>query len=109
MNSAVKKLIILQSLLLIGCSSQNLVIDTFIPKPLVKMNENITAKLTFDEQIKNTFLFNKKLEKHSFGTTYGGRAKRIRKRHGFGVSGTLKIELPSKREPSRKGWRTSKM
>ena len=75
MNSAVKKLIILQSLLLIGCSSQNLVIDTFIPKPLVKMNENITAKLTLDEQIKNFIFSPEELQKReasieiNFGNT----------------------------------------
>ena len=75
MNSAVKKLIILQSLLLVGCSSQNLVIDTFIPKPLVKMNENITAKLTLDEQIKNFIFSPEELQKReasieiNFGNT----------------------------------------
>ena len=51
MNNAVKKIIILQSLLLIGCGSQNLVIETYIPKPLVKKYESITANLTFDEEI----------------------------------------------------------
>ena len=75
MNSAVKKLIILQSLLLIGCSSQNLIIDTSIPKPLVKMNENITAKLTLDEQIKNFIFSPEELQKReasieiNFGNT----------------------------------------
>jgi len=63
MNSAVKKLIILQSLLLIGCSSQNLVIDTFIPKPLVKMNESISVKLTFDDQIQNFIFSPEELQK----------------------------------------------
>ena len=56
MNNAVKKIIILQSLLLIGCGSQNLVIETYIPKPLVKKYETITANLTFDEEI-NNFIF----------------------------------------------------
>ena len=57
MNNAVKKIIILQSLLLIGCGSQNLVIETYIPKPLVKKYESITANLTFDEEIKNFIFF----------------------------------------------------
>ena len=43
MNSPVKKIILLQSLFLIGCGAQNLVIDTIIPTPLVSKNENITA------------------------------------------------------------------
>ena len=59
MNNAVKKIIVLQSLFLIGCGSQNLVIDTFIPKPLVNKHENISAKLTFDEEIEN-FIFTPK-------------------------------------------------
>ncbi|MAY13698.1 MAG: hypothetical protein CMB21_07915 [Euryarchaeota archaeon] len=63
MNNAVKKILILQSLLLIGCSSQNLVIDTFIPKPLVKMNESISVKLTFDDQIQNFIFSPEELQK----------------------------------------------
>ena len=50
MNSHLKKIIILQSLFLIGCGAQNLVIDTFIPNPLVAKNENISASLIFDEK-----------------------------------------------------------
>ena len=75
MNSAVKKIIILQSLLLIGCSSQNLVIDTFIPKPLVKMNESISVKLIFDDQIQNFIFSPEELQKReasieiNFGNT----------------------------------------
>ncbi|MAJ29633.1 MAG: hypothetical protein CMQ73_00065 [Gammaproteobacteria bacterium] len=63
MNNAVKKILILQSLLLIGCSSQNLVIDTFIPKPLVKMNESISVQLTFDDQIQNFIFSPEELQK----------------------------------------------
>ena len=63
MNNAVKKILILQSLLLIGCSSQNLVIDTLIPKPLVKMNESISVKLTFDDQIQNFIFSPEELQK----------------------------------------------
>ncbi len=75
MNSAVKKIIILQSLLLIGCSSQNLVIDTFVPKPLVKMNEGISARLSFDDQIQNFIFSPEELQKReasieiNFGNT----------------------------------------
>jgi len=56
MNSAVKKIILLQSLFLIGCGTQNLVIDTIIPSPLVAKNENITVRLMFDEKLQN-FIF----------------------------------------------------
>ena len=75
MNNAVKKLIILQSLLLIGCGSQNLVIETYIPKPLVKKYESITANLTFDEEIKNFIFTPEQLQKReasveiNFGNT----------------------------------------
>ena len=75
MNNAVKKILILQSLLLIGCSSQNLVIDTFIPKPLVKMNESISVQLTFDDQIQNFIFSPEELQKReasieiNFGNT----------------------------------------
>tara|TARA_B100001996_G_scaffold81912_1_gene60424 strand:+ start:731 stop:1321 length:591 start_codon:yes stop_codon:yes gene_type:complete len=63
MSNAVKKILILQSLLLIGCSSQNIVIDTFIPKPLVKMNESISVRLTFDDQIQNFIFSPEELQK----------------------------------------------
>ena len=63
MNNAVKKILILQSLLLIGCSTQNLLIDISIPKPLVKMNESISAKLTFDNQIQNFIFTPEELQK----------------------------------------------
>ena len=75
MNNAVKKIIILQSLLLIGCGSQNLVIETYIPKPLVKKYESITANLTFDEEIKNFIFTPEQLQKReasveiNFGNT----------------------------------------
>ena len=75
MNNAVKKLLILQSLFLIGCGSQNLVIDTYIPKPLVKNYENITANITFDEEIKNFTFTPEQLQKReasveiNFGNT----------------------------------------
>ena len=75
MNNAVKKLLILQSLFLIGCGSQNLVIDTYIPKPLVKNYENITASLTFDEEINNFIFTPEQLQKReasveiNFGNT----------------------------------------
>ena len=75
MNNAVKKLLILQSLFLIGCGSQNLVIDTYIPKPLVKNYESITANLTFDEEIKNFTFTPEQLQKReasveiNFGNT----------------------------------------
>ena len=63
MNNAVKKILILQSLLLIGCSTQNLLIDISIPTPLVKMNESISAKLTFDNQIQNFIFTPEELQK----------------------------------------------
>ena len=75
MNNAVKKIIVLQSLFLIGCGSQNLVIDTFIPKPLVNKHENISAKLTFDEEIENFIFTPEQLQKReasveiNFGNT----------------------------------------
>ena len=75
MNNVVKIIIILQSLLLIGCSSQNLVIDTSVPKPLVKMNESISVKLTFDDQIQNFIFSPEELQKReasieiNFGNT----------------------------------------
>ena len=56
MNNAVKKIIALQALLLVGCGSQNLIIDTYIPSPLVNKNENISARLVFDEKLQN-FIF----------------------------------------------------
>jgi hypothetical protein len=75
MNNVLKKIIILQSLLLIGCGSQNLVIETYIPKPLVKEYESITANLTFDEEIKNFIFTPEELQKReasvqiNFGNT----------------------------------------
>ena len=75
MNNAVKKLLILKSLFLIGCGSQNLVIHTDIPKPLVKNYESITANLTFDEEIKNFIFTPEQLQKReasveiNFGNT----------------------------------------
>ena len=75
MNNAVKIIIILHSLLLIGCGSQNLVIETYIPKPLVKKYESITANLTFDEEIKNFIFTPEQLQKReasveiNFGNT----------------------------------------
>ena len=75
MNNAVKKIVILQSLLLIGCGSQNLVIETYIPKPLVKNYQSIRAKLTFDEEINNFIFTPEQLQKReasleiNFGNT----------------------------------------
>ena len=75
MNNAVKKIIILQSLFLLGCGSQNLVIDTYIPMPLVKKYESITANLTFDEEMKNFIFTPEQLQKReasveiNFGNT----------------------------------------
>ena len=75
MNSHLKKIIILQSLFLIGCGAQNLVIDTFIPTPLVAKNENISASLIFDEKLQNFTFIPEELQKKeasvqiSFGDT----------------------------------------
>ena len=75
MNSPVKKIILLQSLFLIGCGAQNLVIDTFIPNPLVTKNENISASLIFDEKLQNFTFTPEELQKKeasvqiSFGDT----------------------------------------
>ena len=75
MNSHLKKIIILQSLFLIGCGAQNLVIDTFIPTPLVAKNENISASLIFDEKLENFTFTPEELQKKeasvqiSFGDT----------------------------------------
>ena len=75
MNSHLKKIIILQSLFLIGCGAQNLVIDTFIPTPLVAKNENISASLIFDEKLQNFTFTPEELQKKeasvqiSFGDT----------------------------------------
>ena len=75
MNSHLKKIIILQSLFLIGCGAQNLVIDTFIPNPLVAKNENISASLIFDEKLQNFTFTPEELQKKeasvqiSFGDT----------------------------------------
>ena len=75
MNSPVKKIILLQSLFLIGCGAQNLVIDTIIPTPLVSKNENITATLMFDEKLQNFIFIPEELQKKeasvqiSFGDT----------------------------------------
>ena len=63
MNSHLKKIIILQSLFLIGCGAQNLVIDTFIPNPLVAKNENISASLIFDEKLQNFTFTPEELQK----------------------------------------------
>ena len=75
MYSHLKKIIILQSLFLIGCGAQNLVIDTFIPTPLVAKNENISASLIFDEKLQNFTFTPEELQKKeasvqiSFGDT----------------------------------------
>ena len=75
MNIHLKKIIILQSLFLIGCGAQNLVIDTFIPTPLVAKNENISASLIFDEKLQNFTFTPEELQKKeasvqiSFGDT----------------------------------------
>ena len=75
MNSHLKKIIILQSLFLIGCGAQNLVKDTFIPNPLVAKNENISASLIFDEKLQNFTFTPEELQKKeasvqiSFGDT----------------------------------------
>ena len=75
MNSHLKKIILLQSLFLIGCGAQNLVIDTFIPTPLVAKNENISASLIFDEKLQNFTFTPEELQKKeasvqiSFGDT----------------------------------------
>ena len=63
MNSTVKKIILLQSLFLIGCGAQNLVIDTIIPSPLVAKNENITVRLMFDEKLQNFIFTPEELQK----------------------------------------------
>ena len=75
MNSPVKKIILLQSLFLIGCGAQNLVIETVIPTPLVSKNENIIATLIFDEKLQNFIFIPEELQKKeasvqiSFGDT----------------------------------------
>ena len=45
-----------------------------------------------------TSFFIKKLEKQSLGTTRSGHQKRVRKMYDFWVAGTLKSELPCRRE-----------
>ena len=42
--------------------------------------------------------FIKKLEKQSLGATRSGHEKRFRKMYDFGVAGTVKSELPCRRE-----------
>lgn len=75
MNNALRKLLLLQSLFLIGCGAQNLVIDTTIPSPLVAKNENITARLMLDEKLQNFIFIPEELQKKeasvqiSFGNT----------------------------------------
>ena len=75
MNSSLRKILILQSLFLIGCGAQNLVIDTTIPSPLVAKNENITARLMLDEKLQNFIFIPEELQKKeasvqiSFGNT----------------------------------------
>ena len=75
MNSSLRKILILQSLFLIGCGAQNLVIDTTIPSPLVAKNENITARLMIDEKLQNFTFTPEELQKKeasiqiSFGNT----------------------------------------
>ena len=75
MNNALRKLLLLQSLFLIGCGAQNLVIDTTIPLPLVAKNENITARLMLDEKLQNFIFIPEELQKKeasvqiSFGNT----------------------------------------
>ena len=63
MNNALRKLLLLQSLFLIGCGAQNLVIDTTIPSPLVAKNENITARLMLDEKLQNFIFIPEELQK----------------------------------------------
>jgi hypothetical protein len=75
MNSSLRKILILQSLFLIGCGAQNLVIDTSVPSPLVAKNENITARLMIDEKLQNFTFTPEELQKKeasiqiSFGNT----------------------------------------
>ena len=75
MNNALRKLLVLQSLFLIGCGAQNLVIDTTIPSPLVAKNENITARFMLDEKLQNFIFIPEELQKKeasvqiSFGNT----------------------------------------
>ena len=75
MKIHLKKIVLLQSLFLIGCGAQNLVIDTFIPTPLVAKNENISASLIFDEKLQNFTFTPEELQKKeasvqiSFGDT----------------------------------------
>lgn len=75
MKSHLKKIILLQSLFLIGCGAQNLVIETVIPTPLVSKNENIIATLIFDEKLQNFIFIPEELQKKeasvqiSFGDT----------------------------------------
>lgn len=75
MNSALRKILLLQSLFLIGCGAQNLVIDTTVPSPLVAKNENITARLMIDEKLQNFTFTPEELQKKeasiqiSFGNT----------------------------------------
>ena len=75
MNSSLRKILILQSLFLIGCGAQNLVIDTTVPSPLVAKNENITARLMIDEKLQNFTFTPEELQKKeasiqiSFGNT----------------------------------------
>ena len=56
MNHAVKKIIILQSIFLIGCGSQSLIIDTYIPPPLVAKNNDINAVISYEDEL-NDFTF----------------------------------------------------
>ena len=56
MNHAVKKIIILQSIFLIGCGSQSLIIDTYIPSPLVAKNNDINAVILYEDEL-NDFTF----------------------------------------------------
>ena len=75
MNSALRKILLLQSLFLIGCGAQNLVIDTTVPSPLVAKNENIIARLMIDEKLQNFTFTPEELQKKeasiqiSFGNT----------------------------------------
>ena len=75
MNNALRKLLLLQSLFLIGCGAQNLVIDTTIPSPLVAKSESITARLMLDEKLQNFIFIPEELQKKeasvqiSFGNT----------------------------------------
>ena len=56
MNHAVKKIIILQSIFLIGCGNQSLIIDTYIPSPLVAKNNDINAVISYEDEL-NDFTF----------------------------------------------------